>query len=149
MKLSKKTALLGACLLSSLFVLANPEVKVNGVAVEASPAKITIDGDNVNVTFGDGSVATFDMDEVVVDFSSVTNVSDSRNVFFTANSAVGDELEVSGLAPGTTFYIWAAQGGIVYSGVAQTGDSKIDLSGWTAGMYLLKADGVVVKFIKK
>ncbi len=129
--------------------MANPEVKVNGEVISTSPAKITISGDNVNVIFTDGNLSTFDMDDIVVNFGELTNVATLQNKLFTINSRVENELVLTGVEAGKRLTILSVTGISVYSGITESGDTRIDISGLASGVYLLNVDGMVVKFIKK
>lgn len=129
--------------------MANPEVMVNGEALASSPAKITIDGDNVNVTFSDGSMTSFDMDDIVVNFSMPTDVATLQNKLFAINSSVENELILSGVDAGKRLSILSVSGISVYTGNTESDETRIDISGMASGIYLLNVDGKVVKFIKK
>lgn len=137
------------CLLSSHFVMANPEVMVNGEALASSPAKITINGDNVNVTFSDGSMTSFDMDDIVVNFSMPTDVATLQNKLFAINSTVENQLILSGVEAEKRLSVLSVSGISVYTGKTESNETRIDISNLASGVYLLNIDGKVVKFIKK
>lgn len=129
--------------------MANPEVMVNGEALASSPAKITINGDNVNVTFSDGSMTSFDMDDIVVNFSMPTDVATLQNKLFAINSTVENQLVLSGVEAEKRLSILSVSGISVYTGKTEFNETRIDISNLASGVYLLNVDGKVVKFIKK
>lgn len=129
--------------------MANPEVMVNGEALASSPAKITINGDNVNVTFSDGSMTSFDMDDIVVNFSMPTDVATLQNKLFSINSTVENQLILSGVEAEKRLSILSISGISVYTGKTESNETRIDISNLASGVYLLNVDGKVVKFIKK
>ncbi len=149
MKHLQRTIIIVASLLWSLFAMATPEVMVNGEALASSPAKITINGDNVNVTFSDGTTSIFDMDDIVVNFNMPTDVATLQNKLFAINTVVGDQLVLTGVEAGKRLSILSVAGISVYTGEIESNETRIDISGFASGIYLLNVDGKVVKFIKK
>lgn len=149
MKHLQRTIIIVASLLWSLFAMATPEVMVNGEALASSPAKITINGDNVNVTFSDGSMTSFDMDDIVVNFSMPTDVATLQNKLFAINSTVENQLILSGVEAEKRLSVLSVSGISVYTGKTESNETRIDISNLASGVYLLNVDGKVVKFIKK
>ena len=149
MKYLKEIILIVSCLLWSGFVIASPEIMVNGEAISKSPTQIKINGDNVNVTFTDGSTLSFDMDDIVVNLNAPTDITTLQNNLFTINTAVGDNLVVTGVKAGKMLSILSVTGISVYSCMTESNETRINISSLASGIYLLNIDGKVVKFIKK
>lgn len=149
MKYLKEIILIVSCLLWSGFVMASPEIMVNGEAISKSPTQIKINGDNVNVTFTDGSTLSFDMDDIVVNLNAPTDITTLQNNLFTINTAVGDNLVVTGVKAGKMLSILSVTGISVYSCMTESNETRINISSLASGVYLLNIDGKVVKFIKK
>lgn len=149
MKHLQRTIIIVASLLWSLFAMATPEVMVNGEALASSPAKITINGDNVNVTFSDGSMTSFDMDDIVVNFSMPTDVATLQNKLFAINSTVENQLILSGVEAEKRLSVLSVSGISIYTRKTESNETRIDISNLASGVYLLNVDGKVVKFIKK
>lgn len=149
MKYLKEIILIVSCLLLSGFVMASPEIMVNGEAISKSPTQIKINGDNVNVTFTDGSTLSFDMDDIVVNLNAPTDITTLQNNLFTINTAVGDNLVVTGVKAGKMLSILSVTGISVYSCMTESNETSINISSLASGVYLLNIDGKVVKFIKK
>ncbi|MBR6111613.1 MAG: T9SS type A sorting domain-containing protein [Paludibacteraceae bacterium] len=149
MKYLKEIILIVSCLLLSGFVMASPEIMVNGEAISKSPTQIKINGDNVNVTFTDGSTLSFDMDDIVVNLNAPTDITTLQNNLFTINTAVGDNLVVTGVKAGKMLSILSVTGISVYSCMTESNETRINISSLASGVYLLNIDGKVVKFIKK
>lgn len=149
MKYLKEIILIVSCLLWSGFVMASPEIMVNGEAISKSPTQIKINGDNVNVIFTDGSTLSFDMDDIVVNLNAPTDITTLQNNLFTINTAVGDNLVVTGLKAGKMLSILSVTGISVYSCMTESNETSINISSLASGVYLLNIDGKVVKFIKK
>ena len=149
MKYLKEIILIVSCLLWSGFVMASPEIMVNGEAISKSPTQIKINGDNVNVTFTDGSTLSFGMDGIVVNLNAPTDISTLQNNLFTINTAVGNNLVVTGVKAGKMLSILSVTGISVYSCMTESNETRINISSLASGVYLLNIDGKVVKFIKK
>ncbi|MEE1062187.1 MAG: T9SS type A sorting domain-containing protein [Paludibacteraceae bacterium] len=130
-------------------MIASPEIMVNGEAISKSPTQIKINGDNVNVTFTDGSTLSFDMDDIVVNLNAPTDITTLQNNLFTINTAVGDNLVVTGVKAGKMLSILSVTGISVYSCMTESNETRINISSLASGVYLLNIDGKVVKFIKK
>jgi hypothetical protein len=129
--------------------MASPEIMVNGEAISKSPTQIKINGDNVNVTFTDGSTLSFDMDDIVVNLNAPTDITTLQNNLFTINTAVGNNLVVTGVKAGKMLSILSVTGISVYSCMTESNETRINISSLASGVYLLNIDGKVVKFIKK
>ncbi|MBR2260765.1 MAG: T9SS type A sorting domain-containing protein [Paludibacteraceae bacterium] len=144
-----RTFLVAASLLGPLYAGAIPEVKINGEAISPAPVQIKPNGDNVNVIFTDGSVLSFDMDEIIVEFKNSTHITSLQETLFVINSSVNNQLSLTGIDAGKKLSILSVTGITVYSGETQSGETSIDLSNLTSGLYLLNVEGLVVKFFKR
>lgn len=140
---------LATLLMCPLITMADPVVQVNGEAISSSPAKITLEDDNVNVVFTDGTTSTFDMDDIVVNFSSTAGVTSLQGSFFAINSLVEDQLTIAGIDAGKSFSIISFSGVTIFNGTTDSSETNIDMSGMPSGCYLLQVDGKFIKFIKK
>jgi hypothetical protein len=117
---------------------------INGEVVEKVITKITFEGDLAVLTFADETVVSEDMGNVIMRFmSSPTSI---KNVeAFQLNKAVGDNLEINGLAEGTQVQVFDATS----KQVIVTNDPTINVSSLKPGMYILKAGNQIIKFAKK
>lgn len=103
----------------------------------------------MNVTFTDGSTLSFDMDDIVVNLNAPTDITTLQNNLFTINTAVGNNLVVTGVKAGKMLSILSVTGISVYSCMTESNETRINISSLASGVYLLNIDGKVVKFIKK
>ena len=117
---------------------------INGEVVEKVVTKITFEGDLAVLTFADETIISEDMGNVVMQFTaSPTSI---KNVeVFQLNKAVGDNLEINGLAEGTQVQVFDATG----KQAIVTNDPTINVSSLKPGMYILKAGNQIIKFAKK
>lgn len=149
MKRLIRNILIAVCLSWSAFTMSAPEIKVNGEVISTSPSQIKINGDIVNVTFTDGSTLSFDMDDIVVNFNTITDASALQNCLFGIKTVVGNQLVLTGVEAGKRLSILSVSGISVYSCHTESNETRIDISNLASGVYLLNVDGKVVKFIKK
>lgn len=63
--------------------------------------------------------------------------------------AAGDRLTVRGCRPGSRISVYTAGGSETIGMTAAGADATISISGLPAGIYILKVDGLSVKFMKK
>ncbi|MBP5704528.1 MAG: T9SS type A sorting domain-containing protein [Paludibacteraceae bacterium] len=149
MKRLIRNILIAVCLSWSAFAMSAPEIKVNGEVISSSPSQIKINGDIVNVTFTDGSTLSFDMDDIVVDFNTITDASALQNCLYGIKTIVGNQLVLTGVEAGKRLSILSVSGISVYSCMTESNETRINISSLASGVYLLNIDGKVVKFIKK
>lgn len=149
MKRLIRIILIAVCLSYSELAMSTPEIKVNGEVISSSPSQIKINGDIVNVTFKDVSTLSFDMDDIVVNFNTITDASALQNCLFGIKTVVGNQLVLTGVEAGKRLSILSVSGISVYSCHTESNETRIDISNLSSGVYLLNVDGKVVKFIKK
>jgi nitrogen fixation protein FixH len=116
---------------------------INGEKVAKAVAKITFDGDNVVLHFSDATQQTTDMGGVVITFADPTAI--QSLTAFQLKGIVNGQLNLQNVREGATINVYDAAGRQVVS----TRQSQIDLSRQKAGVYVLKVDNHVVKFVKR
>lgn len=143
--MKKLTLITVLCLLMGLSVQAEKKqtLTINGQKVEKVATRITFDGDNAVITFGDQTSQTADMEQVKISFSAVPTA------IGTIKEQVADVLNINGLEPGTTIEIYDAQGKKVITTRAEEARAILNTRSLKGGIYLLKANRQVVKFIKR
>lgn len=116
---------------------------INGQTVEKVATRISFEGDNVVVTFGDQTNQTVDMEQVKLSFTPVSTA------IGTIKKQVEDVLDINGLEPGTEIDIFDAQGKKVMTTRADEARAILNTSNLKGGVYLMKANRQSVKFIKR
>jgi nitrogen fixation protein FixH len=116
---------------------------INGETVAKTVAKITFDGDNVVLYFSDTTQQSADMGGVVITFADPTAI--QSLTAFQLKGIVNGQLNLQNVREGATINVYDAAGRQVVS----TRQSQIDLSRQKAGVYVLKVDNHVVKFVKR
>ncbi len=128
--------------------LADAVLTVNGQQVQKSVTRVTFDGDKVNVTYGDNSSSQHDMADVAFSFTSSSGI-DAVSSFGTLAVTVGNQLAVSGVAPGCTLQVFDVRGRLVAQAQAVANECTVEVSHLEGGVYILKAGKEIVKFIKR
>lgn len=127
--------------LSTQRAMAVQVVTINGEQLAKTASRITFDGDNVIVTFTDGTNSTADMSQVTLTFTQSTAIEGT----FQLLKPVGNELQIEHLANGQEVFIYDTAGKLLI----KTTRHKIDLSSLKRATYILRYGGKVVKFNKK
>lgn len=138
------TAILLAC---SLSLSANPVVTVMGESINDAIQQITFNGDNAQLHFKSGKTMTEDMENVIVSFSSVTSLGINNASVYVVNTVVSDKLEISGLN-NESMGIYSAQGVSLLDFEASEESLSIDVSHFNRGVYFLRVNNKVIKFVK-
>lgn len=126
----------------SCLVLHAQTLVVNGEIVSQTVLKITFADDAVVLHFDDGTTMEYDMEAVKLTFGTSSGI--EKPVVGRLCQMVNGQIVLEGLAENTRISIFDAKGHQHVSTTSQ----QIDVSHLPAGVYLLKAGGHLVKFIK-
>lgn len=119
---------------------------INGENVAKTVSQFTFDGDNVVVHFTDSN-ESYPLDNVVLDFNETTGIGEIS--VFSMNSLADGSLDISGLSENTRLNIFDSTGKQISSQLANGASAHLDISGLASGVYILKANNNIIKFIKK
>lgn len=135
-------------LICSLSLNASPVVSVMGESLNDAIQQITFSGDNAQLHFKSGKTMTEDMENVVVSFTSVTSLGIDNASMYVVNTVVKDKLEISGLN-NESIDIYNVQGVSLLSFEANEESLSVDVSNLSRGIYFLRVNNQVVKFVKE
>ena len=136
--------LLGMILSIGLHAENKQQLIINGETVAKVVAKMTFEGDNVILHFSDETQQTAAMSSVVLSFEW-----SGETAIYALKNAVGNVLDIDGLAPGTIVSLYDAAGHCLMTTTADEASAHLSTQSLKSGVYLLKADKQVVKFVKK
>ncbi len=117
-------------------------VTINGNRLESQVVKITFTGEQAVLHFADGNQMVADMAELVIDFTA-----SQETAIQVLKTPVDNQLLIEGLAVGTPVTIYDAQGKVVLR--TQTSATSLPVQSLRSGVYLLKANNQIVKFVKR
>lgn len=117
---------------------------VNGETLENTVAQITFEGDNVVLHFSDATTLTVDMEDAILSF-----VYTDPTAIQSLKAPIGETLLIGGLQPGTLVTIYDASGKQMMTAKAEDSTSRLSAKSLKPGVYLLKTEHQIVKFIKK
>lgn len=145
--MKRKLTLVAAALLAlaqTMLAATVQTLTVNGETLDNTVAQITFEGDNVVLHFSDATTITVDMDDASLSFvySDATSIKSLRE-------PVGESLLLNGLEPGTVVTVYDASGKQTLTAKAEDASTLLSAKTLKAGVYLLKTDKHIVKFIKK
>lgn len=125
-------------------IIAEPAVDLAGVTTEkAGTFKISVSGGELNANY---QWNANNAQLKVEDPNSVNNVDEQSAIFVYPNPAT-DGIRVAGAEAGSAYSINNVAGAIVKQG--ELSDSAISISDLSNGIYFLKVNGQILKFIKK
>ena len=146
----KKRFFVAALFIMSLCGIAQADVQqtltINGQKVEKVVSQITFSGDNVVLHFN-GSEESYPMNDVQIDFSGASGINSVST--FTLNGIVDGQLNIAGLAAGTSVAVYDVSGKKVAATRAQGEATQLDINNLNGGVYILKAGNQIVKFVKR
>lgn len=146
----KKRFFVAALFIMSLCGIAQADVQqtltINGQKVEKVVSQITFSGDNVVLHFN-GSEESYPMNDVQIDFSGASGINSVST--FTLNGIVDGQLNIAGLAAGTSVAVYDVSGKKVAATRAQGDATQLDINNLNGGVYILKAGNQIVKFVKR
>ncbi|MBP5455762.1 MAG: hypothetical protein J6Y37_04630 [Paludibacteraceae bacterium] len=132
------------------FAYSEKQVLINGTAADRSDVgDITFQGDDLLLTYSDGSSFRLDMESVVINFSDVTSSGGSLSSILSLNTIVGESIWLTGVEEGTPIQIIGVDGKIFYSSRAENSDFSISVATLPSSPYLIKIGDQIIKFIKK
>lgn len=131
----------------SLSLSANPVVSVMGESIDDAIQQITFSGDNAQLHFKSGKTMTEDIENVVVSFTSVTSLGINNASMYVVNTVVKDKLEISGLN-NENIGIYNAQGVSLLNFEASNESLSIDVAHFNKGVYFLRVNNQIIKFVK-
>lgn len=124
---------------------AEPTLTINGKEVEKTVTKITFEGDNVVLHFGNETEA-HDMNSVVLTFSALSGIDEIISYSF--NGIIDGNIVLGGIPTGTVVEIYDTTGKLRVSEKITSDPANIDITTLNKGIYLLKAGKNCVKFQK-
>ncbi len=133
-----------AGLISGIYA-AGPTLTINGVEVAKTVTKITFDGDNAVLHFGDDT-ESHDMNSVMLTFSSLSGIDEL--IAYSFNGIINDNIELGGIPAGTTIEIYDTIGKLLVSEKSVSDPTCINISLLKSGVYLLRAGKNCIKFKK-
>ncbi len=125
---------------------ATQTLTINGENVTRTVSQFTFDGNNVVVHFSDSN-ESYPLDNVVLEFNQTTGI--GQISVFKMNTLADGSLDISGLSEKTHLNIFDSTGKEVSSQLANGSSVHLDISGLASGIYILKANDNIIKFIKK
>ena len=144
-----KSIILYLLLSCSLCVLAENNyhnITINGKYIDKKVNQITFDGDKIFFHWSDGSTS-HEASKVIMDISDSSNINDIK--IFSIGGFQGSDLIIDGLNPNQNLFIYDIYGKIMMRTIAIAARADLKINKLNTGIYLLKANDAVIKFVKK
>lgn len=124
----------------------NHGITINGNNIDKKVNQITFDGDKILFHWSDGSTS-HEASKVIMDISNTSNINDIK--IFSIGGFQGNELIIDGLNPNQNLFIYDIYGKILMRTIAITTRADLKINNLNTGIYLLKANDFIIKFVKK
>lgn len=128
----------------------NHAIMINGESLDLEVNEITYDGDNVVLHWTDNSITNTDMSQVIMSLAMEhAGINDVK--IYSLNGLQNGFLNITHLDPGLSVSLYDISGNKLYEtyNYKMNGFQTIDINPLNSGIYLLKANNSIVKFIKK
>ncbi|MBR2262292.1 MAG: hypothetical protein IJ916_11445 [Paludibacteraceae bacterium] len=148
--MTKKTATLLFAMTFSCLIHAEKALMINGdVAEKNDISEITINGDELELKYADGSTFKLDMEAVEVKFFGTNSINATAANVYSINSFVDDYISLKNIEQGSVIQIIKTDGTVLYSAIANDVEMTINTDKLTPAPYLLKVGNQIIKFFKK
>ncbi len=147
----RKHFLIVFCCLCSLLCLpaANTRpvvIRVNGNEVSKVVTEISMDDDDLTLKWNDNTKLTGRLARLMVD---LTKADINEALLMNVSGIQRDQMSIEGLTKGTPLYIYNLQGQLLLQQPVDKDLLSIDIHSLNTGIYLLKNNNTILKFVKK
>lgn len=147
----RKHFLIVFCCLCSLLCLpaANTRpvvIRVNGNEVSKVVTEISMDDDDLTLKWNDNTKLTGRLARLMVD---LTKADINEALLMNVSGILRDQMSIEGLTKGTPLYIYNLQGQLLLQQPVDKDLLSIDIHSLNTGIYLLKNNNTILKFVKK
>ncbi len=122
-------------------------ITINGETVEKVATQLSFDGDNVILTYSDGTTQTVDMGTVQIAFSATNSIGTLST--FEYKGIINGEMVVGGLPVGSSYAVYDTAGKQLFTGRVVSSETRLDVRQLRTGIYMLRIGNQVVKFVKR
>lgn len=137
------------CLTTISLLAANPRaavIRVNGNEVSKVVTEVSMDDEHLTLKWNDNTLLTGRIARLMVDLTK----SDINNAQLMNISGIqNDQMSIEGLTMGSPLYIYDLQGQLLMSQTVDQDLLSIDIHNLNTGIYLLKNNNTVMKFVKR
>ena len=148
--LMKRVFLLLAVMAATIFSSARTDlhtVSFNGVQMDKQVTSISYFENTVTLTWSDNTSISGDMAELMLRLAMDNDINKVR--IYLVSGFYDKDILVKGLVPGTPIYIYDMKGREMARMDATEHGTKVDIHNLNTGVYFLKNNSTVVKFVKK
>ena len=150
LSLMKRTVLLLAVLAVALFSFARTDlhtVSFNGVQMDKQVTSISYNDNTITLTWSDNTSISGEMAELMLKLALDNDINKVR--IYLVSGFYDKNILVKGLTSGTPIYIYDMKGReMTHMDVAEHG-TVVDIHNLNTGVYFLKNNSTIVKFVKK
>lgn len=123
------------------------ELRIDGASTNRFVTAISYDGDQITLSWNDKTVASDWVARIIANLISGIDIDKVK--IRSICGLHGNVLNVEGTRPGLLLCVYDIQGKVVQSCITHATSCQLDISKLNTGIYLLKADSEVIRFVKK
>lgn len=121
-------------------------IRVNGNEVSKVVTEISMDDDDLTLKWNDNTKLTGRLARLMVD---LTKADINEALLMNVSGIQRDQMSIEGLTKGTPLYIYNLQGQLLLQQPVDKDLLSIDIHSLNTGIYLLKNNNTILKFVKK
>lgn len=125
----------------------NPNFRVNGLEVYNVVTEITFDDNGILMKWNDNSISNDICCQAILKLINTDHINDTQ--IYAASGVQNDYISFQGLNTGSTLYIYNLQGVLLLQQNVTGYDTRVNLSNLNTGIYLMKNENTLLKFVKK
>ncbi len=122
------------------------DITINGKNIDKKVNQITFDGDKILFHWSDGSTS-HEATKVIMDISNTNNINDIK--IFSIGGFQDNDLIIDGLSPNQNLFIYDIYGKMMMRTIAIAAKTDLKIKNLNTGIYLLKANDAIIRFVKK
>lgn len=148
MDIMRRIAVAVVCLLMAVGSLEakRPFVKVNGFEVGKHVTSIEMEGNTMSLRWNDNTVMRGRLADVMISLACHECVDKAR--ILSVSGVQTTEMRVEGLTLGSTYSLYDLMGNCLGTRTVDSPILSVDVSRLSTGIYLLKSQSLVMKFVK-
>lgn len=122
---------------------------INGVKADRIVTEISYDENKITLFWNDNTSLTNKIAGTMADLALGEDGNTDKVKIASISGLYRDNIVVSGVTPGSLLCVYDFAGKMLINSKSQSTSCELDISRLNTGIYLLKADNEVIKFIKQ
>lgn len=127
----------------------NHSISINGMMADRTVTEVSFDNDNVVLHWNDNTSTSNKMAQTMANLAADDNSDVDKWRITSISGIYQDHITIDGVEPGTRLSIYDVQGDMLINDKAITSSCVMNISKLNTGIYILKTNEEVIRFIKQ